>query len=129
MELSPGRNLLIDRVGKGVCVVRFTRPDLRAQLDGVGAEDCELYRDFQAAVLDHVASNDMVLLNFGLVLYFPTAFYQVLLQLKHALQAKQARLALCGLGAEVQETMHVMAAEKVFAITHTEEHAIRQATH
>src|SRR5262245_43155740 len=114
MELSSGQNLLVERPAPGVWVLRFTRPDLRAQLDGSSAEDCELFHDFQTTLLGRVRPGERVILNFGLVLYFPTSFYQVMLQLRHALQEKQARLTICALAPETLETVEVMRADKVF---------------
>jgi anti-anti-sigma factor len=128
MELSSGRNLLVERPAPGVWVARFTRPDLRPQLDGIGVDDCALYQDLKATLLDRLAQGDRLVLNFGLVLYFSTAFYQVVAQLRHDLQAKQVRLLLCALVPEVREVMQVMRADKVFEIVHTEEQAVRKAT-
>jgi len=128
VELSSGRNLLIERPAPGLWVARFTRPDLRPQLDGVGVDDCALYQDLKATLLDRLASGDRLVLNFGLVLYFSTAFYQVVVQLRHDLQAKQVRLLLCALVPEVREVMQVMRGDKVFEIVHTEEQAVRKAT-
>lgn len=127
MELSNGRNLLVDSPAKGVWVVRFTRPDLRTQLDGAGIEDCELYQDLATAVLNRLAPGEAIILNFGLVHWFPTAFYQVLLQLREAIQQRQGRMLLCGFAPELQESVRLFKGDRVFEITHTEEQAVKKA--
>jgi anti-anti-sigma factor len=128
MDLSSGQTLLVERPNEKVWVVRFTRPDLRPQLDGAGVEDCGLFKDFKATVLDRVPSGTRIVLNLGLVLYFPTSFYQVMLQIRQALKEKAAKLTLCALAPEVQETLQVMRADKVFNVVHTEEQAVRKAS-
>jgi anti-anti-sigma regulatory factor len=128
MELSNGRNLLVERPATGVWVVRFTRPDPRTQLDGSGIEDCDLYKDLHAAVLSGLAPGETVVMNFALVFWFPTAFYQVLLQAREGILNRKARLVLCGFIPEVQESIRLFKGDKVFEIAHTEEQAVRKAT-
>jgi anti-anti-sigma regulatory factor len=128
MELSDGRNLLIDRPSAGVWIVRFTRPDLRVQLDGAGVEDCELYKELTTSVLNRISAGESVVLNFGLVHWFPTAFYQVLLQVREAIQKRKGKLFLCGFIPENQESIRLFKGDKVFKITHTEEQAVKKAS-
>ena len=127
MELSGGKNLVLERPGSGVWVGRFARPDLRTQLDGAGIEDCELYRDLSASLLSRMADGDALVLNFGLVYRFPTAFYQLLLQVRGALHSRKCRLILCGFVPELLEGIQLFKGEKVFDIVHTEEQAVRKA--
>jgi anti-anti-sigma regulatory factor len=128
MELSNGRTLLVERPSTGVWVVRFTRPDPRVQLDGAGIEDCDMYKDLDAAVLKGLAPGEAVVMNFALVYWFPTAFYQVLLQVREGILKRKARLILCGFIPEVQESIRLFKGDKVFEITHSEEQAVRRAT-
>lgn len=127
MELSNGRNLLVECPAAGVWVARFTRPDPRVQLDGTSTEDCDLYKDLDAAVLSRLAPGEALVLNFGLVYWFPTTFYQVLLQLRENVLKKKARLVLCGFTPEAQESVRLFKGDKVFEITHAEEQAVRRA--
>ena len=129
MELSNGRNLLVEGPSAGIWVVRFTRPDLRVQLDGAGIEDCELYQDLSTAVLNRIAPGDAVILNFGMVYWFPTAFYQVLLQFRAAVQHRKGRLLMCSFAPELMESIRLFKGDKVFEITHTEEQAVKKASH
>jgi anti-anti-sigma regulatory factor len=128
MELTNGRNLLVERPAPGVWVGRFTRPDPREQLDGAGIEDCDLYQDLASAVLGGLAAGDALVLNFALVYWFPTSFYQVLLQVRAEVLKKGARLLLCGFTPEAQESVRLFKGDHVFEITHTEEQAVRKAT-
>jgi anti-anti-sigma regulatory factor len=127
MELSSRQNLVVDRPAKGVIVARFIRPDLRVQLDGAGAEDCELYQDLTATLLSRTAAGDSVVLNFGIVYWFPTAFYQVLLQFRVALEQRKVRLFLCGFCPEILESIRLFKGDKVFKISRTEEQAVKKA--
>lgn len=127
MELSKSQNLLVDNSTAGVRVVRLTRPDLRVQIDGAGIEDCELYQDLAETVLNQLADGESVVLNFGLVYWFPTAFYQVLLQFREAVNKRKGRLFLCGFSPEIQESIRLFKGDKVFKITHTEEQAVKKA--
>ncbi len=126
MELSTGRNLVVERPTANVWAARFIRPDLRVQLDGAGIEDCDLYQDIHKTILHQIEPGHVLVLNFALVYYFPTAFYQVLLQLRSNILKKQARLVLCGFIPEVQESIRLFKGDKVFEITHTEEQAVRK---
>jgi anti-anti-sigma regulatory factor len=128
MELSNGRNLLVEQPATGVWVARFTRPDPRVQLDGFTTEDCDLYKDIDAAVVSRLAAGETLVINFALVWWFPTAFYQVLLVLRAAILKRKARLILCGFIPEVQESLRLFQAEKVFEMTHSEEQAVRKAS-
>jgi anti-anti-sigma regulatory factor len=128
MELSVGRNLLVERPATGVWVARFTCPDPRTQLDGENIEDCELYKDLETAVLSRLALGETLVLNFALVYWFPTAFYQVLLHARDAIKQHKARLILCGFIPEIQESLRLFQSDKVFDIVRSEEQAVRKAT-
>lgn len=127
MELSAGQNLLVERPSAKVWVARLTRPDLREELDGAGVEECKLYQDLSATIVNRMASGDSVVLNFGLVHWFPTEFYQALLQLREAINKKKGRLFLCGFSPEIQESIRLFKGDKVFKVSHTEEQAVKKA--
>lgn len=127
MLTEKGPYFLTLPLGDGVRAVRFLHPDLRRQLDGAAIEACELYKDLEKQVIRSVPANETVIMNFGLVERFPTAFYQLLMKFREELKAKQARLILCGFSPEITEGLAVLQAERVFEITHTEEQAWYQA--
>jgi anti-anti-sigma regulatory factor len=129
MELSNGRNFLLDQPAPGVWVVRFTRPDPRFQLDGAGVEDCDLYHDLRSEVLSRLAPGEALVLNFALVHYFPTAFYQVLLQVREGVVKRKARMILCAFSPDIQESIRLFKGDKLFEIVSSEEHAVRQCSH
>ena len=126
MELSRAGYLLIERPIGNLWIGRFTRPDLRQPLDGVGDGDSELYLDMLEAVLEPMRAGEVLILNLGLVYYFPTAFYDVLIQVRAQILHKEARLILCGFSPEIQENIRLFQGDKIFEITHTEEQATRR---
>ena len=128
MELSNGRNFLLVQPAANIWVVRFTRPDSREQLDGAGVEDCDLYHDLRSEVLNRLAPGEALVLNFGLVHYFPTAFYQVLLQVREGVLKHKLRMILCGFAPEIQESIRLFKGDKIFEVVSSEEHAVRQCS-
>lgn len=123
MLTATGPFLLSVPLGPGVQAARFLHPDLRRQLDGARVEDCALYKEMATEVLAGISNAETLILNFGLVERFPTAFYQLLLKVREELRAKNARLLLCGFSPEITEGLSVLQAERIFEITHTEEQA------
>ena len=65
--ISRSGTLIIDTPSKEVYVVRFARPDLRAQLcDDPDIIGCELFQELEAQVLGRLAAGDTLVLNLGL---------------------------------------------------------------
>ena len=127
---TPGvRNVVCERPRPGVRVVRFMRPDLRPQLDNEqeSITDCSLYRELDAAALADLQAGETVVINFGLIDWFPTAFYRLLLQVREAVQAHNARLLLCCLTPHVQECFDLMGGRKLFEVRATEAQALAEA--
>jgi hypothetical protein len=123
MLLTKGKPLFHVSVSRGVKVVRFARPDLRGQLDG-DVEDSVLFRQLQDAVLAGLETGDVLVLNFGLVELFPTAFYSCLLLVRREVLAARARLVLCRLSDEHREAFRLFQAERLFDIQGTELQAL-----
>jgi anti-anti-sigma regulatory factor len=121
-------SLICDTPNPSVRVVRFIRPDLRPQLyDQEAIADCTLYREFAAAALVGLGSGQTVVINFGIVDWFPTAFYRVMLVLREAIHAQNARMLLCCLTPSVRECFDLMGGGKIFEIRATEASAIAAA--
>jgi anti-anti-sigma regulatory factor len=124
MQLSAGQHLLHDTPAPGVHVGRFTRPDMRLALDDPNIEDCPLYLDLRACALDGLANGQTLILNFGLVTFFPTVFYRFLLKVRETVAAAHGRLVLCGLTPLVHDGVTLFRGERLFDITTTEEQAL-----
>src|SRR5262245_56200704 len=123
------KNVFVERPREGVWVVRFIRADLRAQLDDAGdALACPLYQELFERALAEVGEGQTVILNFGLVEQFPTAFYRCLLKVRQVMAARSARLILCRLSHEHEELFRLFKGYQLFRITTTESRAIHEAT-
>ena len=125
MDIQSKRNLVCDMPSPGVRVVRFIRPDLRPHLyDQEAISDCSLYRELDAAALSQLAAGEAIVLNFGLIDWFPTAFYRLLLKVRESVQTRNARLLLCCFTPIVRECFDLMGGGKLFDIRATEANAV-----
>jgi anti-anti-sigma regulatory factor len=128
MASQSERNVVCDTLSPGVRVVRFVRPDLRPQLyDQEAIAECSLYRELDAAALADLPEGEAVVINFGLIDWFPTAFYRLLLKVREAVQARNARLLLCCLTPNVRECFDLMGGGRLFEIRATEANAVSAA--
>ena len=122
------RNVFVERPRAGVRVVRFVRADLRDQLDDAAdAEACPLYQELFARALADLREGQTVILNFGLVEPFPTAFYRCLLKVREVAAARNARLLLCRLSHEHEEIFRLFKGHQLFRVSTTEGRAIHEA--
>jgi anti-anti-sigma regulatory factor len=120
-------HLIVSTEATGIRVVRFTHPDLRTQLDAVGEiETCLLFQELQERVLNELAEGELLVFNFGLVEWFPTPFYRLLLKVRQVVLARKARLVLCRADANIQEGFDLFGASRLFTITATEAGAIHE---
>jgi len=123
------RNMFVERPHEGVCVVRFVRADLRDQLDdSADADACALYQELFERSLADLREGQTVILNFGLVEQFPTAFYRCLLKIRELVTARHARLLLCRLSPEHEEIFRLFRGFDLFHVTNTEGRALHEAT-
>jgi anti-anti-sigma regulatory factor len=127
MPLQTGKYLAFETAAPGIKVARFLRPDLRRQLDPMVNDDNELYADIKAALLDTLADSETLIFNFGLIERFPTAFFQLMMQVRQFVLAKNGRIFLCGFRPEILTSVELMQGPRLFEITATEEQAIHQA--
>jgi anti-anti-sigma regulatory factor len=128
MGIQSERNFVCDTPSPGVSVVRFVRPDLRPQLyDQEAISDCSLYRELDAATLTNLAVGEILVINVGLIDWFPTAFYRLLLKVRETVQARNARLLLCCFTPNVRECFDLMGGGKLFEIRATEANAVSAA--
>ncbi len=122
-------HLIVSRASPAICVVRFAHPDLRDQLDDVGEiETCPLFQEMQERALNELAEGELLVLNLGLVEWFPTPFYSLLLKVREMVVARHARLVLCRADANMQEGFDLFKASRLFTITTSEGEAIQEVT-
>jgi anti-anti-sigma regulatory factor len=122
------RDLFVERPRGGVRVVRFVRADLRDRLDDAAdAGACPLYRELFERALADLREGQTVILNFGLVERFPTAFYRCLLKVREVVAARHARLLLCRLSPEHEEIFRLFKGFDLFRVTATEGRALHEA--
>lgn len=125
MRFTMGQYLVMQSPLPGVKVVRFTRPDLRPQLEDTGDTDtCELYEELQCCVLESLEPGDRLVLNLGLVEVFPSALLCLLILVRSVVLQRQGRLVLCQIGAEHRELFDVTSTLGLFTIVPTEREAI-----
>ena len=129
MTTFKSNHLFVERPRDGVWVVRFVRPDLRAQLDDdANAAACPLYQELFEHALADLREGQTVILNFGLVEQFPTAFYRCLLKIRELVTARHARLLLCRLSPEHEEIFRLFRGFDLFHVTNTGGRALHEAT-
>lgn len=129
MTATDSRNLVFDRPCEGVWVARFTRPDLRDDLyEDVDSEISPLYQELWTGLLVKVRAGQTVVLNFGLVEPFATAFYRCLLKVREVLAARGAQLILCQLSRDIEEVFHLLKGFRTFRVTATERCAVHEST-
>jgi anti-anti-sigma regulatory factor len=126
MAMSQNGHLIRSSVVRGIRVVRFTRPDLREHLEG-DVDDCTLFRELHDRALAGLAKGQTLVLNFGLIEPFSTAFYSCLLKVREVVLARKARLFLCRLSSEHLEIFELFRAARLFDIVNTEAQALRNA--
>ena len=129
MEISMCGNLIVGNRAPGVRVVRIAQPDLGGALDGGRqAHHGELFQELYDTVLATLGEGETLVLNVGLVESFPPAFYGFLAWVRQVVRLSKARLILCRLAPESQQTLLTASFSPPFAIAQTEEEAIRFAT-
>ncbi len=115
-----------------VRVARFIQPDMRVHLDNTESiDECRLFQELRASVLTNLSAGDTVVLNLGLIDWFPTAFYRLLLQVNTTIKAANGRLLMCCLPPLAKEAFDLMGGARTFAgqVSESEVAAIYSATH
>jgi anti-anti-sigma regulatory factor len=126
-------NLICEAVDEKVRVVRFLRPDVRDALYHEGHDHADiggsdLYQELHRAALADLPDRCSLVVNFGHVDAFSSAFYRLLLKVLQDVRAKGGRLLLCCFTEYMREAFAVMGGPKTFAPVHpTEARAIQEA--
>jgi hypothetical protein len=105
---------------------------MREHLDAGGSiAECPLYRELHAAALGDAPAGGAVILNFGLIDAFPSAFYRLLLRFNEEAAARKVRLLLCCLTPNVREGFTLMGGDRTFhgQVRETEARALYDAKH
>jgi anti-anti-sigma regulatory factor len=126
MRISARGNLIVETAIRGVRVMRFARPDLRAYLNDAGdAATSPLFQEIQNAVLSDLPKGWTLVVNLGLIDTISAAFYRCLLDMRKCVQARHGRLVLCGLTPWHQEIFELFRGPELFTIVCTEAEARR----
>jgi anti-anti-sigma regulatory factor len=121
-------NLICEAPSAAVRVARFARPDVRAALyDREPMGETGLYRELRAGAVAGLPAGGAVVLNFGLVDWFPSQFYRFLLHTRDEVRAAGGRLLVCGMTANVREGFELMGGGKQFEAFETEARALAEA--
>lgn len=115
-----------DRPNPRVRVVRLARPDPRSAIYDGEPSQCELARDIRAAVFADLGPGDGVVLNCGLLEWFPSVLFQVFLDLRTEAQSKGGKFILCRLPVDVREAFDVMGGGRLFEVRATEARAVAE---
>jgi anti-anti-sigma regulatory factor len=130
MPFAQGRHLAVDSRTVGVKVVRFDGPDLRDQLQDDGATDgCALYREIQSSALANLKPGELLVVNLGPIEVFTPAFLSLLLNVRHVVRQRLARLVLCELREQQRELLQVTKTLPLFTIADNEGEALQKAKH
>lgn len=118
-------NVFSETADENIRVARFIRPDVRPALyDQAAAGDTALFKELRTAAIDPLPDGGALVLNFGLIDWFPTMFYSLLLKTQEAVRAKNGRLVLCCLTANPKEGFDLMGGGKTFEVHATEARAL-----
>jgi anti-anti-sigma regulatory factor len=121
-------NVVCESPADFIRVARFVRPDLRIELyDREAIEDTELFGELQHEAIEPLPSGGTLVLNFGLVDWFPTSFYRLLLKTREAVRAKKGKVVVCCLTENVREGFDLMGGNRLFESHATEARATATA--
>ena len=121
-------NTICEAPAGHVRVVRFLRPDVRPALyDREAVEETSLYQEILAGAIEPLPRGGTLVLNFGLIDWFPTAFYGLLLRTLQDVRAKEGHVAVCCLSPNVKEGFDLMGGGKLFEVHATEAKAVAAA--
>jgi hypothetical protein len=118
-------NILFESPADNIRVARFLRPDVRAALyDNEAITETSLYKELHAGAIMGLPSGGTMILNFGLIDWFPTSFYRLLLQAIQDARAVGGQILLCCLTENVKEGFEIMGGRKLFEVFSTEARAL-----
>src|SRR5262245_38776999 len=120
MKTQPEQYVVCEAPSPGVRVVRFIRPEYRSEVyDYEPVSDSSLYRALHDLALADLAADETVVINFGLIEWFPSRFYTLLLAVRDAVQGRNAQLLLCCLTPIVREGFDLFRGWDLFKVRNT----------
>jgi anti-anti-sigma regulatory factor len=112
----------------GVRVIRFIRPEYRNEIyDYEPVSDSSLYRELHDSALADLSADEKVVINLGLIEWFPSRFYSLLLAVRETTQGRNAHLVLCCLTPTVREGFDLLSGWRIFEVRDTEAQAVSEA--
>lgn len=118
-------HILCETVADSIRVARFLRPDVRDVLyDHENISETTLYQELRQGAIDTLIQGGTLILNFGLIDWFPTAFYRVMIQALQDARARGCRILVCCLPENVKEGFEMMGGARLFEVHSTEARAI-----
>ena len=122
-------NILFETPAESIRVARFLRPDVRDALyDHEAITETSLYKELRAGGIDGLPKGSTLIMNFGLIDWFPTAFYRLLIQAFQDARKLDGRILLCCLTENVKEGFEMMGGPKLLDVYSTEARAIASIT-
>jgi anti-anti-sigma regulatory factor len=115
-----------EQVSPLIRVIRFLKPDLRRQLDPITDDDTPLCRAVMSC-LEDIREGEQVVLNFGIIERFPTAFFQLLLRVRQQVKSRHGQVYLCGFRPDIRGAVELMGGARLFVLTSDEAQAIDKA--
>jgi len=122
----PVPTVVSDRPNSRVRVVRIARPDPRSAIYDAEPSQCELVRDIRAAAIADLGPGDGVVLNCGLLEWFPSVLFQVFIDVRSETLAKGGKLVLCRVPADIREAFDLMGGSRLFEVRATETRAVAE---
>jgi anti-anti-sigma regulatory factor len=128
MKTPPEQYLICERPSSGIRVVRFIRPEYRSEIyDYEPVTQSSLYRALHKSALADLGAGETLVINFGLIEWFPSRFYSLLLAVREAIRGRDAHLLLCCLTPIVREGFNLLRGSDLFEVRDTEAEAISEA--
>lgn len=118
-------NIIFESPSELIRIARFLRPDLRDALyDQEAVTDTALYKELFNGAINGLPSGGTIVLNFGLIDWFPTAFYRLMIRANQDVRALGGRIVVCCLTDNVKEGFEMIGGRKLFEVHTTEARAL-----
>jgi len=112
----------------GVRIVRFIRPEYRSEIyDYDPVSDSSLYRELHDSALADLSADETVVITVGLIEWFPSRFYSLLLAVRETIRNRNAHLLLCCLTPTIREGFNLFSGWKLFEVRDSEARAVSEA--